>query len=933
MRPFKSPRWIALTVPAALCLLIAPGAQGAEAAGSTLPAGSPIQPDSALIDPANLLLFSVQLDQLTLTDGLAAYGLDTDPLVPVGELTRLLEMDVEVLPVEGRIIGRVGQARRSLVVDLKTGAARDGARNVPLAPDDVAVTPTEIYIKTSALQRLLPMTFAVSPEALSIDIKAQEQLPIQSRQERIARLRGLTSDPVAAATESLTVERPYGFLSMPGFDVQVAGGSQSEKPAYPLRYDVRAAADLLYGNFQGYVGSDDTGEPSSARVLFERRSLRGGLLGPLKARVVSIGDVFTPSMPLGPRGVGGRGFAISTVPLDETNIFNRIDLRGELPIGYDAELYINDVLRSGQNTPAEGRYEFLNVPLSPGVNVVRIVTYGPRGERSEQTRIINVGGGLLPRGKANFEFGLVEQNRQVISFDGVTDAPETLFNRGGYRGVANVNYGLTSALTISAGAALLPLGEDKYRGVYDLGVRTSLFGFATQIDAAADDRGAYAGFVGLAGEMAGASVVLRHAEFRRGFLDENGPGFELTRPTVRRTELSVDASLELAERLIPISARAARYQYLDGTVNYTASLRGSSTLGNFLASAGFEYERTETTANTFQRLTGYIAASTYRDYAWQLRGSLDYDILPDPKARTFALSADRDITPTWALRLGVGQQLDDLKGTNLLLASIHRLAIGDLAVEGEYNNKDSSWRVGAQLSFGLSYNPAGGYQMTRTGPGSGGSVLFHAFMDDNGNGVFDPGEAPVKDVVLEGAVRRAVTDENGQVFISGVGAGPTARLTVSLDEVENPSVKTPPSTLDLRPRPGATMKVNYPMQPTGDVVVRLMLRRGEAPPVGLAAARLQLVDARNRKFEGSTEFDGTAIFTSVPVGTYRVELDPEQAQRLRMRLAAPLTAVVENDGGFGAEVQGEVLFEARTQDLEPAGSKLEVEPSGDRTPN
>ena len=364
----------------------------AESAASAAPAGSPIQPQPGLVDPANLLLFSVELDQLTLTDGLAGYGDESDPLLPLGELSRLFEMDLEVLPAERRVIGRIGEARRSLVIDLNTGTARDGPRNIPLAADDVAVTPTEIYLKASALQRLLPLTLEVSPQALAIKVVPTEKLPIQSRQERIARLRELGGDPGAGAAESLIVERPYGLISLPGFDVQLATGYQTEDPQTPFRYDVRAAADLAYGNFQGYIGSDDAGQPASARMLFERRSLRGGLLGPLKARVVSVGDTFTPSLSLGPRGVGGRGIAISTVPLDETNIFNRVDLRGELPIGYDVELYINDVLRSGQNTPAEGRYEFLNVPLSPGVNVVRIVTYGPRGERTEQTRIVNVGG-------------------------------------------------------------------------------------------------------------------------------------------------------------------------------------------------------------------------------------------------------------------------------------------------------------------------------------------------------------------------------------------------------------------------------------------------------------------------------------------------------------------------------------------------------------
>ncbi|MGA0604403.1 hypothetical protein ACO2Q0_00245 [Phenylobacterium sp. VNQ135] len=888
-----------------------------------------MQSTPSLVDPANLILYSVALDQLTLTDGLAGYGDETDPLLPVGELTRLLEMEVDVRPPEGRIIGRVGEARRALVVDLKTGTARDGPREVKLAPDDVAVTATEIFIKASTLQQLLPLELKVDPAGLAIMIVAKESLPIQARQERAARIRDLGVGRSITDTESLIVDRPYGLIGWPGFDIQVASGVQSEDPQTPLRYDVRTAADLLYGNFQGYIGSDETGSPSSARAVFERRSLRGGLLGPLKARVVAVGDVFTPTLSLGPRGVGGRGFMLSTVPLDHTNVFNRVDLRGELPIGYDVELYINDVLRSGQNTPAEGRYEFLNVPLSPGVNVVRIVTYGPRGERSEQTRIINVGGGMLRRGEVQFELGAVQQNRDVIVFARPDGSPRT--DVRGYRAVTSVNYGLTQSLTLSAGAALLPLAEDKYRMVYNAGFRTSLFGFATQVDAAADDRGAYGGFLGVAGDVAGASVVLRHAEFRRGFLDENGPGFELTRPTRRRTELSADATLDLRQRLIPISGRLSRYQYEDGTTTYLGSLRGSSSIGSFLVSSGFEYEHTESATSTIQRLTGYLAASTFRDYAWQIRATIDYDILPEFAARTLAITADRDITPTWAVRVGVGQPLDDFDATNLVVASVHRLKIGDLALQGEYNNSDQSYRLGAQLSFGLNNVPGEGYRMTRSGPGSGGSVLFHAFMDDNGNGAYDEGEAPVKDVVLEGGLSRAKTGADGKAFISGVGAGPTSRLAVNLEQLENPLVKTPPTTLDLRPRPGATLTVDYPMQPTGDVVVKLLLRRPDGQTVGLAAARLVLSDDKGRTYEAGTEFDGTAVFSQVPVGSYRVELEPDQAKRLRMRLAAPLTAVVKNDGGFGTDVQGEVVFESRTQEQAPAAEDLS--PQSDQVNN
>lgn len=920
-------RWLACSVPAALFVLLPAHAGAAEDPGAT--AIAPAAAEGAAIaagaiDEATLLLFAIELDQLTLTEALAAYGDPDDPLIPVGELTRLLEMDVEVLPSQRRIVGVVGEARRSVVVDLATGAVRSGSRPIKLAAEDVAVSANDIYLRSSAFERLFPVTFEIDPQNLAVKLMAQELLPIQSRLQRMARLRQLSHN-FQTPDETLKAPSPYRLFSMPAFDIQLGVGAQAQSPRYPLRYDLRAGGDLLYGGFQAYVGSDERGRPSTARVLLERRSLEGRLLGPLHARVVSLGDVFTPPLSLGPRSLGGRGISFSTVPLDQTNIFNRVDLRGELPLGYDVELYINDVLRSGQNTPAKGRYEFLNVPLSQGINVIRIVTYGPRGERSEQTRIVNVGGGLLRRGEATFEFGIVEQELPLVKVRRTEPEDQLSRGAGGLRAVANLNYGLTQFLTLSAGAALVPSKEDKSRQIYNLGVRTSLFGLSTQVDLAADNHGGRGAFVGVAGQVLGASLVTRHAEFDGGFIDENGPGFDLSRATRRRSEITGDVSLDLWNRIVPVSARLMRTEYVDEVVDLTGSFRASGTAAAMLFSGGLEYQRTVTpTSGATERLNGFFAGSTFRDFRWQLRATLDYELLPEVVARSLAVTADRDVTELWALRFGLAKPLDDPEGFSVTAGSVHRLNFGDLALTGDYSNTDQSWRLGAQLNFGLDFNPVTrSYRITRPGPGSGGSVLFHAFLDVNGNGLYDPGEEPVPNVTLEGGEKRAVTGPDGRAFVTGLGAGPTGRLLVGLDRIDKPSVQTPPTTVEFAPRPGSTIEIAYPMRPTGEVMVKILLRRPDGELVGLSAVRVRLVSEAGQVIEGATEFDGSAFFESLPLGTYRLELDPEQAARLRMRLVDPVTVEIHGDGGFPPDLEAEVVFEPRSQDQAQETAALE----------
>ncbi len=362
-------------------------------------------------------------------------------------------------------------------------------------------------------------------------------------------------------------------------------------PRTPFRYDIRTAADVLGTNFQGYVGSEEDGSPSSARATFERRSLEGDLLGPLNARLVAVGDVFSPAVAIGPRSIGGRGVAVSTVPLDQASIFNRIDLRGELPLGYDVELYVNDVLISGQTAAEQGRYEFLNVPLSPGVNVVRIVTYGPRGERKEDTRIINVSGGLLRKGESTLEFGAVDQNQPLIRFRRFQAfAGREVFARGP-RVVAAVNHGVSQYLTLSAAAGSYAPRENLQQDFAVLGARTSLFGYATQAALATNDDGGSGATLAVAGRPFGVSTVLRHSEYRGGFIDENNLAADLMRDVRRRSEITLDGSLPLGGRILPVSLRTFRDEYVDGGSRTVASGRASAAMSGVLYSTGLDYER------------------------------------------------------------------------------------------------------------------------------------------------------------------------------------------------------------------------------------------------------------------------------------------------------------------------------------------------------
>ncbi|HYG27813.1 MAG TPA: hypothetical protein VD906_13010, partial [Caulobacteraceae bacterium] len=145
------------------------------AAGQAAGAAEPVAPDEAAqVREEDLLLLAVDLDGLTIADSIAAYGEMDDPLVPMGELARLLDLDIDVSPGERRITGRIGEAQRSITVDLDTGLARVGGRNVALPARDIVATQNEIYVRASAVPKLLPVTIEADLEALQLNLTATE---------------------------------------------------------------------------------------------------------------------------------------------------------------------------------------------------------------------------------------------------------------------------------------------------------------------------------------------------------------------------------------------------------------------------------------------------------------------------------------------------------------------------------------------------------------------------------------------------------------------------------------------------------------------------------------------------------------------------------------------------------------------------------------
>jgi hypothetical protein len=817
------------------------------------------------------------------TDSLDAYASRAGVFLPLGQLSRLLDLAIVVSPPDGRADGWAISPDHLVTVDLGSGVVTAQGRTFHLARGQAVQVEDEIYVRSDLLEQLLPLKVTTDVNALSLSITALTPFPFQDRLKRERARNGLGAGQGLESV--LQIKIPYELFTPPSADLAFSLTSGNSAAGGTGQYEVRLAGDLLYAGAQFYAGSDEHGALSQVRALLERKDPEGGIGGPLHATRAGVGDVFTPALALRARGAGGRGIYLTSEPIEQPSVLGRIDVRGELQLGWEAELYLNEVLYGSQATPVDGRYEFKDVPLSYGLNTLRLVFYGARGERREEVRRLNFGGGVLPKGKVVVRFGAVEEGVNLFE---VGDRPTAITGAAGLPGLGHwrvsgaLDYGLTTALTLSGGYAQFTPRPNDTRSLGTFGIRTSLAGVAVLVDVAGDSQGGSVIALGAAGRAHGFSYSLRRAEYQGGFVDETrARGASETDLLVHSTEGRLDGLVKLPglRRETPVSFDLRRDEMASGDTFLAATGRASTSLRGALVAGSLGYVRDQmAVSGVNQTLTGALDASGTIAGSWLVRGGVDTELMPKPKARSATLTLDHALGADRSLRLGVTHAFGDASSTNLQIGATWRTAFADITAVGGYDTGAGEWRIGLQLNTGLLFDPLRGrYRTARPGAAAGGNLALLAFVDENGDGHAQPGEARQAGLRVSGGYRDAQSDELGRLVISALGDGAYVRARVDPDSVDNPYLSLPPREIQFTPRPGRVAVVEYGLRTTGEVELHMLLRDAAGGSRGLSALGVQLVDAARKVVaEGRTEYDGTLVLEGLPTGTYAVRLDPER---------------------------------------------------------
>jgi hypothetical protein len=858
------------------------------------------QPAPALDRPANLspsrdleantLVLAVRLDGHTLSDGLTAYQDGVHVLLPLGELAHLLTLAISVEPSKGVASGFVVREDSGFALDAARQTVTTAGQSQTYAPQGVMVLGDDIYVSHLLLSRWLPVDLVVDLPTLQLRVTPRVRLPLQERLRREGMGIGTSTGHNRDATSAYPlVTSPVQLIDRPFVDQTFGSDARAstDKRQSRAAYTAYMTGDVLGMEGAAYVSRSSDKGRYDAHLTLSRHDPEGDLLGPLRARAVSVGHVSVPGVPYVMLGsASGQGLTVSNRPASQPSSFDRQTLRGDLPPGWDVTLYYNDALLAYQGASKDGQYMFDDLPLSFGANEFRLVFNGPLGQVRVERKSFTLDQAVVKPGE--LFYSLAQQRDE----------------HGAQRSVALFDLGLTRSLAANVGVIRKPTtNPDLADGFVQLGLRHYGGAMIGSLQMVGSARGGAMAEAGVKTRFMGQAIELLHTHRLGGFDSEALPGgaqglryrdklrtngtwvSDLLPPMTVALDASQDV-LAGGEKINSVGGRASTQ--FSGTA-VTHSLRWSSGLGLQTAEGSLQLSR--------------------RVLDIGLSAQVDFAMKPGWRNQAMAVSADHSIFSGVRLNASLlHMATDGLTQLGMGLSkNLGRYAMG---INAAYTNR-RELSLGLQVFVGLGHDPGTGSWVPDAQPmASSGGVSARAFVDLNGNGLRDPGEAllpGVGFVVNQGGRHPRRTDDAGQAFIDRLPTGQYTDIAIDTSTLEDPQWR--PSTPGLRvlPRPGHVDVVDFPVVSTSEVEGTVFLLSNDArKPIG--NVRLELVNDAGEVLDTTTSAsDGYYLLHQVSPGQVRVRVAPDQVAQLGLsgELFKALRIPTESDfiGGVDFELR------------------------------
>ena len=863
---------------AATLLALCAGGVGASATPQLLPA-----PAAAWqADPDDQFLLDVIIRQLKLGDGVRAYNTPEGTCVVLGDFLTTLDVPMSIDLAAKKASGWAFRENNRITIDYAAMTAAYGARSEAIAPGVIRETPEGWCVQTSALTRWFGISVKPVTSGSALVLESDAKLPVELAAERAKRAANFhrASFDLGSLPQ---VRLPYRMWRAPAVDFVVNAGV-TYRAGDGVRVDrsssIYAAGEIARLSYDAQVTTSQKGIPNVVRLHAYRSDPDGHLLGPLKATHFGFGDVAGFDSRLTGAPASGRGAVVTNRPLTVQTAFDRTRFEGDLPVGWEAEIYRNGELLGFAKPDPSQRYVFDDVQLLYGENRVEIRLYGPQGQVRSREEVVNVGQDNVPPGKTWYWAGFNQPGRDLLALHKPPDQTE----EPRAQATVSLEHGIDDRTSVGMLARAMLINDDRVTFV-EGSVRRSIGPAMAELSAAWDSGGGKAAHAQILGKFGGINVSAE-ALLANDFHLQGG------RPqNLREARVTLDAPIRLGRTVLPAHADIHLTDRMDGTKQLEAAARLSANLNRFNLSAEAQYRKQYTDsgpAPPSEINVGLIGSGRIGDV--RLRGSTSFDVSPKSRFRSAELSAywSASENADWE-----GVLAYDSAGHRgrVQVTHVRRFDWMGVALTGEAAT-DGSVAVGINLNFSL--DPTRGLSLSRRPLAQAGVIHALVYRDLNDNGFHDAAEPYEKGALITTGTRQAdrPTNAKGAVTIGGLTAFTPVAVGVDASSLDDPMLVPKKALQVVVPRPGVPADVEIGLVGGGDIEGALVKSGG----LGFEGVDIELVDSTGKVVATArTDYDGFFLFDRVAYGTYSARIARDSAVAAKIVAELGLTITVSPD--------------------------------------
>ncbi len=840
----------------------------------------------------NLLVINATCDNYLLNNSLIGYGDDHHLFLPLEAITRTLDFSIQVENDSGKAKGWFISEDREFSLDPSAGTAIVDGKSMALSSDQVMTSPEgTLLVDSTLLSQWFPVDFHHDFANQSLDVIPRETLPFQARLER-ENNRGNAGHFLSNEPQYPRKASPYHLFEPPMVELGLSGsysGREQNDDGFESDYFLLSRGDLGKMTTEVYVSGDDSEAVENTRVTLERNDPDGTLLGPLQATRITAGDIRTADFPV----IGGareKGLRIDNQDINRDVQFDTTHFEGNLPPGWDVEVYRNNIRIASQRVDQDGRYDFREIPLYYGKNEFELIFYGPQGQKRVETKNINIGSQMLKQGDGRYQVSLSQKDADLFENDDYTTEDENTL-----RWVSRYDYGLNDKLSLGGGIASEEVSGRRH-DYLNFGFKGNVNGAYVTGDWVHDlDRGD--ALEGLVQTKAGPlDLRIRQQLFDQFMEDENASSSDEKQSV---TDISASGNIRNIPFLpdMPYSLNYSNTMREESSAQ-SLGLRFSNYFKHMNLNSYIQWRDDSRDYNDNTTLEGYLRGTTQIG-DFRIRGGVDYELAPDAQITGADLSSQYRISDRLNSELRLYADLED---------------DDDLSASLKFNWNNGRYTLSPQISYGsddeframMSLNTSFGRE-PRSGKlhfssdkiADAGSVSARVFHDRNNNHVFDEPDTPIQGALVEAtqSYRSASTDENGVAFITGLPKYRPTDVAVQKETLEDPFWEPYREGASIVPRPGHSEIMDIPVASTGEIDGTVMMKTGDGGQKTMNNVPVQLLNSAGEVVqEVRSEYDGFYLFMKVPPGDYAVRVDPENS-RTPEKTLSPIDVAIDNDGG------------------------------------